>query len=439
MQKITLLLLINFLINYYSFGQKLPTEKAAKLDSLFSLIEKSNKGMGSVSIFQNGEEIYTKQYGFLSIQDGIKADKNTKYRIGSMSKMFTAIIILKQIENKKLGLETKLNTFFPTIPNSEKITIELLLRHRSGIPNYTDLPDYNSWSNQPMNQQELLNIITSLSSKFMPNEKFEYSNSNFLILSFIAQEIDNLSFEKLLEKYITRPAKLKNTYISEKLNVANSEAFSYQKMVYWELSPETNPMITLGAGAITSTPHDVNLFFTKLFEGKLINKQSLSLLPNFQDGHSLGFQEFVYKDLKGIGHGGKVDGFNSYSSYFSDKKTSVVFTSNAILYPMYDIWIGIISIIFDYPFHLPVFRSLSNEELKKFEGTYANENFPFKFYIKVIDGMLVMEGDGHKFSLEYENGNTFKLDMIGLVLEFIPNQGKMLFKQGGGEFEFEKE
>lgn len=430
---------MNFLIKYSSFGQKIPIDKTVELDSLFYLIEKSNKGMGSVSIFQNGKEIYHKQYGYLSFQDSVKADKNTKYRIGSMSKMFTATIILKQIEDKKLDFKTKLNTFFPSIPNSDKITIELLLRHRSGIPNFTDLPDYNSWSNQPMSQQELLKKITSLPSNFKPDEKFEYSNSNFLILSFIAQEIDKLSFKKLLEKYIIKPAKLKNTYISEKLNVKNSEALSYQKMVHWELSNETNPMITLGAGAITSTPYDVNLFFIKLFEGKLINRQSLSLLDNFEDGHSFGFQEFVYKDLKGIGHGGKVDGFNSYSSYFPDKKTSVVFTSNAILYPMYDIWIGIINILFDYPYQLPVFKSLSNEELKKFEGIYANENFPFKFHLKVIDEMLVMEGDGHKFSLEYINYNTFKLDMIGLVLEFVPNEGKMLFKQGGGEFEFKKE
>ncbi|MFN7118886.1 MAG: serine hydrolase, partial [Saprospiraceae bacterium] len=257
--------------------------------------------------------------------------------------------------------------------------------------------------------------------------------------SLIAQEIDKLAFEDLLKKYITAPAKMNNTFISKKINVSNAEALSYIKMLNWEVSPETNPMLTLGAGAITSTAYDVNLFFTQLFKGKLINKNSLKLISVFQDGHSLGFQEFLYNDLKGIGHGGKVDGFNCYGSFFPDKNISVVFSSNATLYPMYDIWIGMMNILFDYPYSLPVFKALDSKDLEKYVGIYSNENFPFKFHIKVENKILVMEGDGQKFALEYDKENTFKFDMIGLVLEFLPSEGKMLFKQSGGMFEFKKD
>jgi CubicO group peptidase (beta-lactamase class C family) len=439
MKILVTLLALNSVTSFVANCQILSPIQKAKLDSLFTIIDKNDKGMGGVSIFREGKEIYSKYYGFASLPDNLKASNETRYRIGSMTKMFTAVIILKQIEDKKLSLQSKVRDFFPEIIKAGDITIEILLKHRSGIANFTDLPQYPEWQANTFSEQEWVGKIISIPVNFEPNEKFEYSNTNFLILSLIAQKIDNLSFENLIKKYISIPANLKNTYISKNINVNNSEALSYIKMVKWELSPETNPMLTLGAGAISSTAYDVNEFFSKLFEGKLISKNSLSLIIDFKDGHSLGFQEFLHKDLQGIGHGGKVDGFNCYGSYFPDKKTSVVFTSNAILYPMYDIWKGIMNILFEYPYQLPVFKVLDNKTLDTYTGVYTNENFPFKFHVIAENNMLIMEGGGQKFALEYDKENMFKLDMIGLVLEFLPNEGKMIFKQSGGVFEFKKE
>lgn len=438
MKALTLLLVSFFYLVNDTFSQRFHFEYKLKLDSLFSKIDRYNKGMGAVSIFKDGKEIYSNYYGFASLEDNLKPNNDTTYRIGSMTKMFMAVIILKQIEDNKLSLKSTLKDYFPEINNSDKITIEMMLKHRSGIANFTDIPEFSEWQRSNLNQQEWIKKVLTIPHNFEPNERFEYSNTNFLLLSLIAQKVEGLLFEELLNKYIIQPLKLKNTYVSKKINVKNGEALSYVKMVNWELSHETNPLLTLGAGAISSTPYDVNVFFNQLFAGKLINNDNLKLLHDFEDGYSFGFQQFTYKDLKGIGHGGKIDGFNSYGSYFPDTNISIVFTSNAMLYPLYDIWIGIISILFDYTYQLPLFKVLDKKNTEILEGFYRNENFPFKFHIFLEGNNLIMEGGGQKFALEYQKDHVFKFDMIGLVVEFFPKEHRMLFKQSGGVIEFKK-
>lgn len=433
------LYLATIFLSHSIYAQKLMPNQKSRLDSLFTILESHDKGMGAVSIFRDGKEIYRRYYGYASLEDKLKANVNTKYRIGSMSKMFTATIILKLMEKKKLSLQTKLSEFYPQINQAQNISIENLLKHRSGIANFTDLPDYSSWNEGIKSESDLLQKIYALPSNFAPDEKFEYSNTNYLLLSLIAQKITGKKYADLLNKYIIQPCKLLQTLVSDKINPAHGEALSYTKFIDWQLATETKPLITLGAGAITSTPYDVNLFFKNLFTGTLLSKESLQLIQSFQDGHSLGFQEFSYKDLRGIGHGGKVDGFQAYSSFFADKNTSIVFTSNAILYPMYDIWIHILDILFEYPSQLPVFYQLEDKDLEKYTGVYANPQFPFKFTLSAMRGTLVVEGDGQRFALEYIKDHRFKLDLIGLVLDFNPDKCTMLFKQSGGEFEFKKE
>ena len=95
----------------------------AKLDSFFSLLEKNNKGMGSISIFKEGKEVYTKSIGYADVEHGLKADNETVYRIGSISKTFTATMVMQLVESGKLALEDKLSKFYPDVPNAEKITI----------------------------------------------------------------------------------------------------------------------------------------------------------------------------------------------------------------------------------------------------------------------------------------------------------------------------
>ncbi|MEG1026786.1 MAG: serine hydrolase domain-containing protein, partial [Flavobacterium sp.] len=156
-----------------------------KLDHYFDTLEQNNKFIGSVSVSKDGEIIYSKSVGFADVESKIKATDKTKYRIGSISKSFTAVLVLKAVENNKLDLSTTINKWFPTISNGDKITVKQLLNHRSGIHNFTDDSDYLDWNTQSKTEKEMIEIISKGGSDFTPDSKAEYSNSNYVLLTYI--------------------------------------------------------------------------------------------------------------------------------------------------------------------------------------------------------------------------------------------------------------
>src|SRR5690625_177003 len=137
--KLISLLIIPILFQHISFAQKINTHK---IDSFLTYIEQQNRDIGSVSIFQNGKEIYNRHFGQF---DSTAFNKNTKYYICSISKLFTATVILKLIEQGKLALNDKLSNFFPKIPNAKKITIKNLLEHSSGLGDYVAKEENLYW------------------------------------------------------------------------------------------------------------------------------------------------------------------------------------------------------------------------------------------------------------------------------------------------------
>src|SRR5699024_4346010 len=130
----------------------------AKLDSLINYLSDENQIMGNVSIYQNGAEVYHKAFGYRDVELRIQANPHTLYRIGSVSKTYTAAVIMQLIEENKLRLDTKLKEYFPEIPNASEIDIEQLLSHRSGLVNFTNDPDYVNWAKESKTREELVDI-----------------------------------------------------------------------------------------------------------------------------------------------------------------------------------------------------------------------------------------------------------------------------------------
>jgi len=185
---------------------------------------------------------------------------DTKYKIGSISKTFTTVLVFKAIDENKLKLTDNIDRYFPSIENAKKITIDNLLCHRSGIHNFTDLEDYLKWNTQKKSEKELLEIIAKGGSDFEPDTKAEYSNSNFVLLSFILQKIYKKDYAQLLNEMIIKPLHFKNTYFGKPINIKDNECFSYSFNGNWTKETETDMSIPLGAGAIVSTPSDLTKF-----------------------------------------------------------------------------------------------------------------------------------------------------------------------------------
>ncbi|MCK9484996.1 MAG: beta-lactamase family protein, partial [Candidatus Marinimicrobia bacterium] len=199
-----------------------------RLDNYFETLEANQKFMGSVAVSQNGKIIYTKSVGFADLENNIKASENSKYRIGSISKTFTAVLALKAIEENKLDLDQTIDKFFPKIKNAKKITIKHLLSHSSGIHNFTNDEDYLTWNTQAKTEKEMVDIITKAGSDFEPGSKNEYSNSNYVLLTYILEKTFKKPYAELLTLYVTEPLGLTNTYLGSKINPKNSECNSYR-------------------------------------------------------------------------------------------------------------------------------------------------------------------------------------------------------------------
>ena len=433
--------LIFFFILYVSssFAQD---KKFSTLDSLFNLLEINDRFMGTLSISENSKIIYSKSIGKDDVARGKLSNNLTKYRIGSISKMFTACLIFQAIEENKISLKQNINRFFPKIANSKEITIGNLLNHRSGIHNYTNDTSYFNYYTASKSQKEMLEIIQAGGSDFKPNSKAEYSNSNYILLSFILEKIYKKSYEELLQLKIIQPLGLKNTYFGKKLELAKNESASYLFSGKWELENETHSSVSLGAGGIVSTTEDLLFFITNLFERKIITAASLEQMTKLEDGFGMGIFSVPFYDKKGFGHTGGIDGFSSFLYTFPEEKISIALTSNGSRFNNNDIGIAALSGCFDKSFSLPSFYAvkLTSADLDKYLGSYSNSEMPIKIVITKDSLSLKAQASGQQsFSLDATGKDTFEFLAAGVKIEFIPEKNLLILMQGGGEFTFKKE
>lgn len=421
-------------------AQKIDT---AKMDQLFTTIEENNKGMGSFSLFENGKEIYLKSVGFADVQKKITAGADTKYRIGSISKTFTATMVMQLVEEGKLQLDTKLSKFYPELPNAEKIDVEDLLQHQSGLFNFTAEEAYPNYMEQPKSRQEMLEIFKSYEPVFEPGAKNEYSNTNYVLLSFIAEDVSSKSFSHLLQEKIVKPLDLKKTYYGGKINTANNEAQSYKKEKLWVLNTETDLSIPKGAGGVVSTPKELNRFFTALFNGKLVTPESLEKMMEIKNGYGMGLFSYPLNGKILYGHTGGIDGFGSMAVFDPESGLAAAYISNGIAMPIGDIMGGALSIAYGMEYEIPVFQKgldLSAEELQKFTGSYSSQIFPLDVKIFEENGILKGQATGQPpFNLEAYAPDKFEYARAGLKLEFTPEDGIMLMHQNGASYEFSRE
>lgn len=442
MKNITVLLILALFL----FSCTQPEEQAfdkSKLDSLLAHIERNNEGMGSLSIFRNGEEVYQKAFGFASLEDSVHADAGTKYRIGSISKTFTATIIMQLVSEGKLNLDTRLDKFFPEVTNSSDIEMTHLLQHRSGIFNYTNAEDLQSWMETPISKEDLVKKIVKNGNTFLPDEKMEYSNSNYVLLTYIIEKIEGKEFPEILQERICVPCSLTDTYYGGEISSARNEAQSYTKRKQWTPATETHMSIPAGAGAIVSTPTDLNKFLQCLFKGKLSSTVSLETMTDLNDGYGMGMYQVPFHTRKAYGHNGGIDGFRSNAYYFPDEDVSIAYTSNAASMALNDINIGVLSIFFGKPYKFPEFKEpllLAPQLLDQYVGVYSSPTFPLKVTITRSDSVLTAQATGQpSFVLEAYEENKFRFNAARLKMEFMPETNTMILVQGGKEFELNKE
>jgi D-alanyl-D-alanine carboxypeptidase len=427
------------------------TPSEVKLNQFFDRLAEKNKAMGSLTIAKDGKVLYARAIGYSRINgtENKPLTETSRFRIGSITKMFTAAMILQLVEEGKLKLTDTLDEFFPQVPNAKKITIVQLLWHRSGIPNVKR--EQNSQGNvntTPVTKEEMLALIVKATPDFEPDARRSYSNSGYQLLGLILEKVTGKPDGEALTERITSKIGLADTYLAAgNIDVSKNEALTYRNFGDgWKPVPETHPSILFSAGAIVSTPHDLTKFIQALFDGKIVSKESLDQMKTIRDGEGSGMEPFTFAGKTFYGHTGGADNYGAWLAYQPEEKLAVAYTTNAKVYPVGDIVSGVFDIYYNKPFQIPSFESIavSPEVLDKYVGVYTTTDAPVKFTITREGATLYAQPPGAQSAvpLEATAQDKFKIDNgtpSGIVISFDAAKSQMTIKRNGEERVFTKQ
>jgi CubicO group peptidase (beta-lactamase class C family) len=318
-----------------------------KLDAYFDALARESLANGSVAISEKGVIKYQRSVGLASISPrGTEpADTNTRYRIGSVTKMFTAALTMQLVERASITLDSKLAEFYPELPNALAITYRDLLQHRSGLANYSEAAGFEVWRRQPKPPAELLKLIADGGERFAPRERLEYNNTNYLLLGYILEKVYNKPYAEIVRQRISGKVPLTRTEFGNEFGGA---LVSYEKTPQgWKAVPSTDPALHGGAGALTSTPTDLVRFIDALFAGHVVSKQSLASMRDQSVGTGLGLWSYDVAGKTGYGHGGAIESFRACVFHFPEQKISIAYATNAPVLSMSELVDEVLALVFD--------------------------------------------------------------------------------------------
>ena len=415
-------------------SQTKPQSLSERVDNYFA--ENPGKFSGAIEIQENGKTVYQKALGFADIENKIPATNKTKFRIGSISKTFTAVLTFKAVQEGKLSLTDPLSKFFPDaqIPNAEKITVDMLLYHRSGLRDVVN-DDYNTfvtYYSKPQTRAQMMERIAKAGINFAPDSTFRYCNSGFILLSYILEDVTGKSFEQLLNEQIIKPLNLQNTGISTS-PIDPKKGFARSFSITGETLNEMDPSVALGAGAMYSTTSDMFKFFNALTSGYFGNA-IYGQMKVFKDNWGRGLYPMTFGNIQGFGHTGGIDGFGAVLFKFGD--ITMAICSNNAFTGMQDFIKTVLGIA---PEPKPQYITLPAEQLKKCEGKYTCEQLKMDVEITSTGTQLMAQATGQSaFPLDAISETEFEYKAAGVKMVFDLAKHTFTLHQHGGEFIFKK-
>ena len=424
--KKTLLLIAAISVVHFCFAQQ-----GDKLDGLIKAYAKLYKFNGSVLVAKNGTLLLNKGYGYRNAADKTWNNEQTIFQLGSITKQFTAAVILKLQEEKKLNVSDKLSKYFPGYPKGDSITIEQLMLHTSGIYNYTN--DENFMANEvskPANREKIMALFKDKPLDFSPGTKWSYSNSGYSLLGYIIEEVTKKSYEQAVRKYIFTPLQMKHSGFDFTHLKSNEKATGYFKLNDKETiaAPIVDSSVSFSAGAIYSTTGDLYLWHKALEKNIILSKaQQEKAYTPVKNNYGYGWGIDSTEGKRRVSHGGGIHGFVTNIARVPEDDVCVVLLSNASDPTLQEITKSIFAILYDKEYELPKERAVikvPEEKLKEYEGEYEIKP-GLNVIISVKDGELVAAPTGQPTAILYaEKEDFFFLKSDDIQLEFTRDDKK---------------
>jgi CubicO group peptidase (beta-lactamase class C family) len=424
-------------------------QKEAKLNSLVSAYAKLYKFNGSVLVAKNGTVLLNKGYGWRNAADKTYNSEQTIYQLGSITKQFTAAVILKLQEEKKLGVSDKLSKYFPGYPKGDSITIEQLLTHTSGIYNYTN--DGNFMATQvtnPANREKMMALFKDKPLDFSPGTSWNYSNSGYSLLGYIIEEVTKISYEEAVRKYIFTPLHMIHSGFDFTHLKSDEKATGYFKLNDKDAvtAPIVDSTVSFSAGAIYSTTGDLYLWHQALEKNSILSasQQEKAYTP-VKNHYGYGWGIDSIEGKRKVSHGGGIHGFVTNIARVPEDDVCIVLLSNSSDPALKDITNGIFAILYDKEYELPKERTeikLPAGKLKEYEGEYTIQP-GMNVIMSIKDGELVAQATGQSPAIMYaEREDFFFLKVDDIQLEFTRDDKKQvdgfILHQGGAKIPCKK-
>lgn len=316
----------------------LAQDKAAKIDQLISTYHDYGQFNGAVLVAQNGEILFKKGYGLAHMEWDIPNEADTKFRLGSITKQFTATLIMQLEENGKLSTDDVITDHLTEYPDEVggKVTIHHLLTHTSGIPSYTGLPDFFAdKSRDPYSVEEFIEVFSDLPLEFEPGSEYRYNNSGYFLLGAIIEEATGMTYEEALAQYIFEPLGMEDSGYDHHGTILKKRAAGYERAgIHYRTAPYLDMSLPYAAGSLYSTVEDLFIWDRALAGDKVLSAgQKEKMLTDYINGYGYGWgvnegRTFGDKDVTVVGHGGGINGFNTLIQRIPEDGHMVVLLNN---------------------------------------------------------------------------------------------------------------
>lgn len=402
-------------------------DPAARMDQIVAFYAQ-RQFMGSVLAARDGEVIFEKSYGSADLEWDVPNTSTTKFRIGSVTKQFTAASILLLEERGKLKTDDLVKKYMPDAPTAwDKITIYHVLTHTSGIPSFTSFPDYNSTKTVASPVEKTLQRFHDKPLDFQPGEKWSYSNSGYILLGYLIEKISGQSYEKFLQDNIFTPLGMNDSGYDSHAAVIAHRASGYTPRGDTRVNADYIDMtIPFSAGGLYSTTGDLLRWEQGLFGGKVLSADSLKKMTTpFLHDYACGLGVRVVGVRKVIDHGGGIEGFNTHLAYYPEDKLVIVVLSNLNGAAPAPIASNLGAVAHGDKVVLPSERkevSIPRSILESYVGTYElRPGFDLK--VTLEDGQLMTQATRQpKVPIFAESETKFFLKVLDAQIVFVKNE-----------------
>ncbi|WP_286269806.1 serine hydrolase [Thalassotalea hakodatensis] len=336
-------------------------KKAVRINALMSDYHALRELNGSVLVAKNGKIIFEKGFGKANFEWGIKNDPNTKFRIGSLTKQFTATLIMQLVEKGSVDLHAPISQYLTYYRKdiADKVTIHQLLNHTSGIPSYTSKENFrNKVSRNSYQVESFIQQHCSDDLAFEPGSKFQYSNSGYFILGAIIEVVTGETFAESLDKHILLPLKMHDTGYDNGQEILTNKAQGYEKLLEgYQHADYLDMSIPYAAGSMYSTTRDLLKWDNALHEGTVVSTPLQKKMYEDTSDRNYGYgwmiehlpAEKFGKAKSIVKHGGGINGFNAFITRVIEDKYLVIILNNAGGAPMTAMTEGILNILYNKP------------------------------------------------------------------------------------------